>query len=251
LSKSHSAYHTADHENSSTLTGKGNAVPLATTRRTGLVEQVIDQMRQAITTGEWAVGERIPTEPELVSVLGVGRNTVREAVRALAHAGLLEVRQGDGTFVRATSELSGAVRRLCGSQLREVLEVRRTLEVEGARLAASARTDAEIEELTALLAARDRALDERQWTQFVDIDAEFHLFVVRCSHNKLLAELYYGVTEVIKASIVTVDTENPISRRIQHTGLLEAIRDGDPERAADEAGGFLEELLSQLGDRPE
>ncbi|EWM16430.1 GntR-family transcriptional regulator, partial [Kutzneria sp. 744] len=100
-------------------------VPLATTRRTGLVDQVIEQMRKAISSGEWPVGQRIPAEPELVSALGVGRNTVREAVRALAHAGLLEVRQGDGTFVRATSELSGAVRRLVGDELREVLEVRR------------------------------------------------------------------------------------------------------------------------------
>ena len=76
-------------------------MPLATTRRAGLVDQVIDQMRGAITAGEWPVGRRIPPEPELVTALGVGRNTVREAVRALSHAGLLEVRQGDGTFVRA------------------------------------------------------------------------------------------------------------------------------------------------------
>jgi DNA-binding FadR family transcriptional regulator len=226
-----------------------DAVPLATTRRTGLVDQVIEQMRTAIATGEWGVGERIPTEPELVTVLGVGRNTVREAVRALAHAGLLEVRQGDGTFVRATSELSGAVRRLCGSQLREVLEVRRTLEVEGARLAATARSEIELDQLTRLLAARDRALADRRWAQFVDADAEFHLHVVRCSHNMLLAELYQGLTEVVKASIVTLDTQMPISRDIEHTGLLEAIRDRDAERAAREAGGFLEELLSQLGDR--
>src|ERR1700760_2897957 len=99
-------------------------VPLTTTRRTGLVEQVIEQMRDAIRTGDWAVDQRIPPEPELVTVLGVGRNTVREAVRALSHAGLLEVRQGDGTFVRATSELSGAVRRMCGTQLREVRHAR-------------------------------------------------------------------------------------------------------------------------------
>lgn len=222
-------------------------MPLATTRRTGLVDQVIEQMRTAISTGEWTLGERVPAEQELVNLLGVGRNTVREAVRALAHAGLLEVRQGDGTFVRATSELSGAVRRLCGSELREVLEVRRTLEVEGARLAATARTEAELAELTSALEARDRALDSGPWAHFVDVDAQFHLLVVRCSHNKLLAELYQGLTEVIKASIATLDTEVPVSRQIQHTGLLAAIRDGAPERAVREAGGFLEEMLSRLG----
>ena len=146
-------------------------MPLATTRRAGLVDQVIDQMRSAITTGEWRVGERIPTEPELVTALGVGRNTVREAVRALAHAGLLEVRQGDGTFVRATSELSGAVKRLCGSELRDVLEVRRTLEVEGARLAATARTEFELDELNNLL---NEVLEQEDYIRAIAIRDEIN-----------------------------------------------------------------------------
>jgi DNA-binding FadR family transcriptional regulator len=223
-------------------------VPLATTRRAGLVDQVIDQMRSAITTGEWRVGERIPTEPELVTALGVGRNTVREAVRALAHAGLLEVRQGDGTFVRATSELSGAVRRLCGPELRDVLEVRRTLEVEGARLAASARTEAELEQLTALLAARDDACAGKQWSRFVEIDADFHHLVVVASHNTLLAELHAGLTEVIKASIEALDSSQPDTRKIDHRGLLFAIRDRAPDRAVQEAGGFLAEALTVLAE---
>jgi DNA-binding FadR family transcriptional regulator len=230
------------------LIEESDTVPLATTRRAGLVDQVIEQMRTAITDGEWQVGERIPTEPELVTALGVGRNTVREAVRALAHAGLLEVRQGDGTFVRATSELSGAVRRLCGSELRDVLEVRRTLEVEGARLAAIARTEAELEQLTRLLAVRDEAQASQQWQRWVDADADFHHMVVVSSHNRLLAELHAGLTEVIKASIEALDKTVPDSRRIEHGGLLLAIRDRDPDRAVQEAGGFLAEALSHLAE---
>ncbi|MCP2169661.1 FadR/GntR family transcriptional regulator [Goodfellowiella coeruleoviolacea] len=221
-------------------------MPLATTRRTGLVDQVIEQMRAAITSGEWPMGGRIPTEPELVSALGVGRNTVREAVRALAHAGLLEVRQGDGTFVRATSELSGALRRLCGTELREVLQVRRTLEVEAARLAATARTDAELTQLTALLAARDEALGARDWSRLIDTDTAFHQLLVRCSHNRLLAELYDGLTETVAASVAaSVDRDVPPAEHISHTGLLDAIRDRDPDRAGAEAGGFLDELLQR------
>lgn len=226
-------------------------MPLATTRRAGLVDQVIDQMRSAITSGEWRVGERIPTEPELVTALGVGRNTVREAVRALAHAGLLEVRQGDGTFVRATSELSGAVKRLCGSELRDVLEVRRTLEVEGARLAATARTEFELDELNNLLAARDDARSAKQWDRFIQIDAEFHHLIVVASRNKLLAELHAGLTEAIKASIEALDNTEPLAGKINHRGLLAAIQDKDAERAVKEAGGFLAEALSYMDEHPE
>ncbi|PPK63956.1 FadR/GntR family transcriptional regulator [Actinokineospora auranticolor] len=223
-------------------------MPLATTRRSGLVDQVIEQMRSAISTSEWKVGERIPTEPELVNALGVGRNTVREAVRALSHAGLLEVRQGDGTFVRATSEFSGAVRRLAGTELRDVLQVRRTLEVEGARLAAAHRTEEELAELTGLLDARDRSMTAKDYDLGVDQDAQFHLAVVRCSHNPLLAELYQGLTEVVRASVASTVSTKPNLATLDHQGLLEAIRAQDTERAAAEAGGFLDELLADLDD---
>ncbi|GLY49237.1 FadR/GntR family transcriptional regulator [Lentzea sp. NBRC 102530] len=222
-------------------------MPLATTRRAGLVDQVIEQMRGAITTGEWPVGQRIPPEPELVTALGVGRNTVREAVRALSHAGLLEVRQGDGTFVRATSELSGAVRRMCGTELKEVLQVRRTLEMEGARLAAKHRTEAELARLTEVLAKRDAAMENEQWAEVIEHDTAFHVLLVQCSHNALLAELYQGLTEAVKASVAaSVDTSQPGQDQVSHTGLLHAVRDGDQEKAAIEAGGFFEELIEKF-----
>ncbi len=222
-------------------------MPLATTRRAGLVDQVIDQMRGAITSGEWPVGQRIPPEPELVTALGVGRNTVREAVRALSHAGLLEVRQGDGTFVRATSEISGAVRRMCGTELKEVLQVRRTLEVEGARLAAKHRTDAELARLTDLLRKRDAAMEAERWAEVIEHDTAFHVLLVQCSHNALLAELYQGLTEAVKASVAaSVDTSQPGNDQVSHTGLLHAVRDGDQEKAAIEAGGFFEELIEKF-----
>jgi DNA-binding FadR family transcriptional regulator len=217
---------------------------LATTRRAGLVDQVIDQMRGAITSGEWPVGRRIPPEPELVLALGVGRNTVREAVRALSHAGLLEVRQGDGTFVRATSEISGAVRRLCGSELREVLQVRRTLEVEGARLAARYRTDDDLRKLTVLLAERDAAMAAKDWGRMIERDTSFHLLLVQSSHNTLLAELYLGLSEAVRASI-TATFDKDQDTHVSHTGLLDAVRDRDPARAVAEASGFLEEILER------
>jgi DNA-binding FadR family transcriptional regulator len=222
-------------------------VPLATTRRAGLVDQVIEQMRGAITSGEWPVGQRIPPEPELVTALGVGRNTVREAVRALSHAGLLEVRQGDGTFVRATSEISGAVRRMCGTELKEVLQVRRTLEMEGARLAAKHRTDAELARLAELLHKRDTAMEAEQWAEVIEHDTAFHVLLVQCSHNTLLAELYQGLTEAVKASVAaSVNTSQPGRDQVSHTGLLHAVRDGDQEKAAIEAGGFFEELIEKF-----
>jgi DNA-binding FadR family transcriptional regulator len=212
-----------------------------------LVDQAVEQLRQAVTQGDWPIGQRIPPETALAGQLGVGRNTVREAVRALSHSGLLEVRQGDGTYVRATSEVSAAVRRLCSSELREVLQVRWTLEVEGARLAASSRTEEELARLTALLDERDRAQRETRFEDFVRTDAEFHLAVVHCGRNTLLAELYHGLTEVVTASVAaSTNTNFGHAEEIEHRGLLQAIADKDPVRAVTEAGGFLNELLAHL-----
>lgn len=220
-------------------------MPLATTRRAGLVEQIIDQLRQSVASGEWPVGTRIPNEPSLAEALGVGRNTVREAVRALAHAGILEVRQGDGTYVRATSEVSGALRRLCGSELREVLQVRRCLEVEGARLAAAARTDADVAALRQLLGRRDELARGEDHAAFAAADAALHFAVVQASGNTVLTELYRGLTEVVAASVAATSVAHE-PREIRHGGLIDAIAARDVEEAGREAGGFLDELIEEL-----
>ncbi|CAM05161.1 regulatory protein GntR, HTH [Saccharopolyspora erythraea NRRL 2338] len=222
-------------------------VPLVTTKRTGLVDQVIEQFRELMASGEWSLGSRIPPESELVTGLGVGRNTVREAIRALSHSGLLEVRQGDGTFVRATSEISGAVRKLCGSELRHVLEVRRALEVESARLAASARTEQDLRDLEVALHDRDEAVRRMDRETVITKDADFHLRLVQASHNPVLIGLYEGLSEAVRSSVASAfDPEIPPEEHVSHTELVAAVRDGDPDRAAAEAGGFLDELLAQM-----
>jgi DNA-binding FadR family transcriptional regulator len=217
---------------------------LSTARRAGLVDQVICQLRQSVVGGEWPVGHRIPNEAVLVESLGVGRNTVREAIRALAHAGLFEVRQGDGTYVRATSEVSGALRRLCGAELRDVLQVRRGLEVEGARLAAANRTADDLAELRALLGRRDECRRDGRVDDYARTDAEFHLAIVRSSHNAMLTELYRGLMEAITASVAAT-TETPL-QHVDHRVLLDHVVAGDVERAGSTAGKLLDRILGGL-----
>ncbi len=96
--------------------------------RRSLVDLAVSAMRERLERGEWRVGERIPIEPELAAELGVSRNTVREAVRVLAFSGVLEVRQGDGTYVRSAVDASDVAHGLSRASLREHLEVRAMLE---------------------------------------------------------------------------------------------------------------------------
>lgn len=202
-------------------------------------EAVIDRLRAQITSGAWPVGSRIPTEPELVAELGVARNTVREAVRALAHNGLLDIRQGSGTYVIATSELATVMqRRFAGAETRHVAELRSSLEATAAALAAVRHTADDMHQIDLALERREDAWRERDASAFVDTDTAFHLSVVAASHNPVIAGLYADLVEVVRDFLrADVGPELRPDHYADHDRLVEAIRAGDAELAAAEAGG--------------
>ncbi|MCN9244587.1 FadR family transcriptional regulator [Streptomyces sp. RY43-2] len=209
-------------------------------RRSALSEQVIAALRTQITSGEWPVGSRIPTEPELVEQLGVARNTVREAVRALAHNGLLDIRQGSGTYVVATSELAGVMhRRFADADPNDIAELRSTLESAAAKLAAERRTERDLKQLDALLARREEAWTSGDTEAFVTADATFHLAVVAASHNDAMTAMYADLGEVLRDWLRgDVGEELTPETYMDHTRLMEAIRAGDAAMAATEAAGY-------------
>lgn len=212
-------------------------MPLSHPRRSALSEQVIAELRNQITSGEWPVGSRIPTEPELVEQLGVARNTVREAVRALAHNGLLDIRQGSGTYVVATSELAGVMhRRFADADPRHIAELRSTLESSAAELAAERRTERDLKQLDALLVRREEAWESGDAEAFVTADATFHLAVVAASHNDVMTAMYADLGEVLRDWLrEDVGEKLTPETYMDHARLVDAIRSGDAEAAATEA----------------
>ncbi|HJD83766.1 FadR/GntR family transcriptional regulator [Kitasatospora aureofaciens] len=211
---------------------------LSSPRRTPLSDQVIAQLRAQITSGEWPVGSRIPTEAALVEQLGVARNTVREAVRALAHNGLLDIRQGSGTYVLATSELAGVMhRRFADADQAQVAELRAALETSAAGLAAVRRTDRDLGLLEAALERREAAWRSGDAEDFVQADAAFHQAVVAAAHNDVLLAVYSDLGEVTREHLRNdVGPELIAERYIGHDTIRDAIRDGDAQRASVEAG---------------
>lgn len=214
--------------------------PLSRPRRSALSEQVIAALRNQITSGEWPVGSRIPTEPELVEQLGVARNTVREAVRALAHNGLLAIRQGSGTYVVATSELAGVMhRRFAGADPRHIAELRSTLESGAAELAALRRTERDLKQLDALLVRREEAWASGDAEAFVTADASLHMAVVAASHNDVMTAMYADLGEVLRDWLRDDIGEELTPRTyVDHAPLVDAIRAGDAAAAAREAAGY-------------
>ncbi|QKW05756.1 FadR family transcriptional regulator [Streptomyces sp. NA04227] len=215
-------------------------MPLSHPRRSALADQVIAELRQQISSGEWPVGSRIPTESELVEQLGVARNTVREAVRALAHNGLLSIRQGSGTYVVATSELAGVMhRRFTNTDPRHIAELRATLESGAAGLAAERRTARDLRQIEAQLVRRDEAWQARDREAFVTADAGFHLAVVAASHNEALLAMYADLGEVLRSWLrEDVGEDLAPENLMTHQPLVDAIRAGDSAAAAAEAAHY-------------
>ncbi|GAA2478669.1 FadR/GntR family transcriptional regulator [Streptomyces thermolineatus] len=211
---------------------------LTSPRRSPLADQVIAQLRTQIASGEWPVGSRIPTESELVEQLGVARNTVREAVRALAHNGLLDIRQGSGTYVLATSELAGVMhRRFADADPRHVQELRSALEAAAARTAALRRTERDVNHLRTLLERREHAWGSGDAEAFVEADATLHMAVVAAAHNDVMTALYADLGEVLRAFLrLDVGQELRPEEHVDHARLVEAIVAGDADLAAAEAG---------------
>ncbi|CDF83190.1 transcriptional regulator [Pseudomonas knackmussii B13] len=205
-----------------------------------LVDIALEQIRQRIDNGSWALGERLPPEPELAERLGMSRNTVREAVRVLAFSGVLEVRQGDGTYVRARTDPLEIMLTLARGSIEQALEARGVIEVEAARLAAQRRDEDDIAALRAALQASADAhgLDLEQ---YVECDLAFHQRIVDSAHNPLLSELYRYFSQVIGAGLRQTISEpgRPQPAFDLHRQLLDAIERGD----ADAAGAANRALL--------
>ncbi len=204
-------------------------------RRQPLVNQVLDYLQQQITSGTFPVGSKLPPEPELMATLAVGRSTLREAMRVLAHMGLVDVRPGDGTYIRSPApEVESLAQRLQRARVIEVYEVRHTLELECARLAALRRDETDLATLRQALQNRRKFLPlGNEQSAFVDADLAFHIGIANATKNAVLADLYQAFISVnheswVKASEALGSTEQGQSL---HEQLAEAIASRDPAQA--------------------
>lgn len=204
--------------------------------RTSVVDQVSDALRARLAAAEdgWRHGDRIPPEAVLSAQFGVGRSSIREAVRALANEGWLEARQGSGTFVRRGPQSRRALPdQLKRARIIEVFEARHGLEVEAARLAAMRRTDEDLAQIDRCLARRRDNERRGRKQAFIAADIDFHLAVVAAAHNQVIAELFDSLAEALRDSLRVLSAHDVLSEEASaaHADLARAIRAGDPQRA--------------------
>ena len=215
--------------------------------------ETVSRLAQLVATA--TPGSRLPTERELCEQLGVGRSTLREAVRALAFIGAVEPRQGSGTFVGGDPE---AVDRLIGlglvlhrSKVEEIVEVRRALEVQVARLAAERHTAADAESLRAVMVDMKAKVGDSLAASKLDV--EFHLRLAKASGNNVLHHLLNGMRVLLEAWTRRAIVNDGILQAIiaEHDAILEAVfsRDvAEAERRMDfHQGNAAERLFRVMG----
>jgi DNA-binding FadR family transcriptional regulator len=203
-------------------------------KRQRLADEVAHRLRHQITQGRYKPGEKLPTEPELMAAFGVGRSTVREAVRILSHSGVLRVQQGLGTFVEPQAGITEPLgQRLNRSGAAELNEVRQLLEAKIAERAARYRTPKDIARMKVLLEKRLEVALEGDKPRCIEADIQFHTSVAEACRNDVLADLYKTFAIRIKQSFqeVYVGTHSFIRTHPLHEALLQSIEAGDAAEA--------------------
>lgn len=205
--------------------------------REPLSSEVARALLDAVFSGQITPGARMPSERQLAESFGVGRFVVREALKSLGLLGLLEVRQGDGTYVRSpdSSLLPRVVEwgLLVGEQrTSDLVETRQHLEPVTARLAAERRTDAELGEIRSHLHGMRDAGDN---DLFVDADVAFHLSIARATKNSVLSNMLSSISSLLNVWIRNVVNAAPSLEPsyLEHIPIYDAIEAQNPEAAGE------------------
>ncbi|MFA6807996.1 MAG: FadR/GntR family transcriptional regulator [Eubacteriales bacterium] len=163
-------------------------------------EIILDQIKQFMLEGQLNSGDKLPTEMELSNMFQVSRTSLREALSALSLTGILEIRHGEGIFIKqspsnAIIEPLSFIMLMEKNQLQNILEVRKALEMEAVDLASQRRNDEDIEAIGKIVEKMEKDLPEAK--NSIQHDLAFHLAIAKASKNPLLDRLMNTVQDIV------------------------------------------------------
>jgi GntR family transcriptional repressor for pyruvate dehydrogenase complex len=211
-------------------------MPIKQITKKSISTEVFDQIKNNIISGEWRPGDKIPSENELGNLFGVSRVSIRAALQKLCVLGLLTTRHGEGTFV---SDLSPdmymnsliPILALDETQLVEVLEFRRIIEVESVKLAAQRAQDEDIKELEEIV----RIMKESTYDpkKFAEEDSFFHETLVKSAKNPIIYKVNTIIRDILLSHQIKIqEIMGPTLALKYHPAILEAVKKGDSELAS-------------------
>jgi GntR family transcriptional repressor for pyruvate dehydrogenase complex len=226
---------------------------LAPVRRTTLSGEVADRLAEAIRSGELAPGVRLPAERDLGAQFGVGRTSVREALRMLQATGLVTVRPGDGVFVASFASRSGHPfarwESLYHYRVEELFEARLAIEPLAAARAAKRADEDELNSIAAALTAFEQGVDECDLAAMVLADDDFHESIVLASRNRMFQAML-GVANHLSLESKRAGLSapgRPPHVLAKHCAIFEAIAAGDSQAAESAMRDHLMSFMSDMG----
>lgn len=202
-------------------------------QKKSLASEVAERLQKQITTGAFKVGDKLPTEPQLMKTYGVGRSTIREAIKIISNLGFMDVQQGVGTFVKSKTGHEPISQRMKRADIHELDEVRKILELKIAEKAAMMRNRQDISKINKFLSERGRTSKEGLLAACIEADVNFHISIAEASHNTILADLYkIAATHLTKGfKNLYTDTVPFAKSQAFHEQLAQAIIAKDYKKA--------------------
>jgi GntR family transcriptional regulator, transcriptional repressor for pyruvate dehydrogenase complex len=226
---------------------------LAPVRRITLSGEVADRLSEAIRSGELPPGARLPAERELGAQFGVGRTSIREALRMLQATGMVTVRPGDGVFVAVCSPPNeqpfARWESLYHYRVEELFEARLAIEPLAAARAASRATEDDLRALSATLVEFERGVEEDDLAAMVLADGNFHEAVTRASRNRMFQAMLGVANHLLIESKRTGLGAPGRPRRVlaKHRAIFDAITAGDAQLAESAMRDHLMSFVSDMG----
>ena len=212
-------------------------------QKKSLADMIAETLKQQITEGTYRVGDKLPTEPELMKTFGVGRSSVREAVKLLVNMGVVRVQQGSGTFVAVQSNNDDVNIKMSTADRTELDEVRKILDIAIVEKAVARRTEKDIERMRASLEKRKVNAEKGLLEECIEADLNFHIAIADAAHNRILADIYRSAATHLLSEFNRIynGTDCFINSQTSHEKLLKHIIAGDLKNARKTATIIVEE----------
>lgn len=213
---------------------------LSRIEKNSVSNQVFDMLKSEIIHGKWKAGERIPSENELTHILGCSRPPIKAAVERLRAIGLIEVRAGDGSYVRnfSTSDFLDTYADFIMSEgdIRNLMEFRSALELEALPYILQRATPEDLAELERIAGELADAFRRKDYDQGAQCDFAFHLQLCKCSGNPYFSQMYELVGNLVFRQLL--ERTDKVHRRNSraflfddHVQIFNALREKDLARA--------------------
>lgn len=212
-------------------------------QKKSLADMIAETLKQQITEGTYRAGDKLPTEPELMKTFGVGRSSVREAVKLLVNMGVVRVQQGSGTFVAVPSNNDDVNIKMSTADRTELDEVRKILDIAIVEKAVARRTEKDIERMRASLEKRKVNVEKDLLEECIEADLNFHIAIADAAHNRILADIYRSAATHLLSEFNRIydGTDCFINSQTSHEKLLKHIIAGDLKNARKTATIIVEE----------